>query len=67
MKFLRFAELKSERGIPFTRAHVDRLEKAGKFPKRLHLSSMTVVWATEEIDAYLAEKMAARAVTKEAA
>ena len=44
----------------FRSMHIDRLEKAGGFPKRVHLSSMTVAWVEDEIDAHLKEKMAAR-------
>ncbi len=32
--FLRYPELKGK-GIPFSRMHIDRLEKAGKFPRRV--------------------------------
>jgi prophage regulatory protein len=60
MRFLRFPELKSEKGIPYSRMHIDRLEKADNFPKRVRLSSMTVAWVEEEVDAHLAAKMAER-------
>ncbi|MBN8872840.1 MAG: hypothetical protein BGO51_28455 [Rhodospirillales bacterium 69-11] len=58
-RLLRYADLKSK-GFPWSRMHIDRLEKAGKFPKRLHLGPSTVAWVEEEIDAYLATKMAER-------
>jgi prophage regulatory protein len=58
-QFLRFPELK-EHGIPWSRMHVDRLEKAGRFPRRVHLSPRTVVWLKREIDAFIASKLANR-------
>jgi prophage regulatory protein len=62
MRFLRYPELESLKGIPFTRVHIDRLEKAGKFPKRVHLSEMTIAWIEAEIDAHLAAKVAEREI-----
>ena len=60
LRLLRYADLKSEKGIPYTRMHINRLEKAGQFPKRVHLSSMTVAWVEGEIDSHIAGKMAER-------
>ncbi|MBN8899428.1 MAG: hypothetical protein BGO51_06445 [Rhodospirillales bacterium 69-11] len=60
MRLLRFPQLEVDKGIPYSRMHVDRLEKAGQFPKRVRLGPMTVAWVEEEIDAYLATKMAER-------
>jgi prophage regulatory protein len=57
--FSRFTELK-ERGIPWSRMHVDRLEKAGKFPKRVQLGESTVVWVEAEVDAFVAGRLAER-------
>jgi prophage regulatory protein len=57
VRFLRFPELKSEKGIPYSRMHIDRLEKADNFPKRVRLGPMTVAWVEAEIDAHLASKM----------
>jgi prophage regulatory protein len=59
-RFLRFSQLKSEKGIPWSRMHVDRLEKERKFPKRVQLGESTVVWVEAEVDAFVAEKVAAR-------
>jgi prophage regulatory protein len=59
-RFLRFKQLKTEKSIPFSRMHVDRLEKAGKFPKRVRLGEHTVAWVEEEIDAMQAAQLAAR-------
>jgi prophage regulatory protein len=51
-----FRDLKPEKGITYSRQHIARLEKAGRFPKHLKLggspSSMNA-WDEPEIDAYL--------------
>jgi len=60
MKFLRFRDLKLAKGMPFSRMHLDRLEKVGKFPKRVRLAPMTVAWLEDEIDQHIAAKLAER-------
>ena len=62
MRILRFPELKPEKGIPYSRVHTDRLEKAGKFPRRVHLSDNAVGWVEDELDKWLADRAAARKV-----
>ncbi len=59
-RLLRFSDLKSEKGVPWSRMHLDRLEKVGKFPQRVRLSASTVAWVETEIDAFLATKVAER-------
>jgi prophage regulatory protein len=49
-----------ERGIPWTRMHLGRLEAEGKFPQRIHLGANTVCWFEDEVDAFLEERAAAR-------
>jgi len=61
MRFLRFPQLRSEKGIPFCRVHIDRLERAQKFPRRIHLGTNTVAWAEHEVDEWLAARLKARA------
>ena len=46
--------------IPFTRQHVLRLEKAGKFPRRLKLGQRRVAWVYAEIEAWIGERVALR-------
>jgi prophage regulatory protein len=60
MKILRFPQLKAEKGIDYSRMHVDRLEKAGKFPKRVKLGENSVGWIESEIDAWLKARADAR-------
>ena len=59
-RFLRFNDLKPMKGISSSRMHLDRLERAGRFPKRVHLGKQTVAWVESEIDAFLAERLAER-------
>jgi len=60
MRLLRFPQLKSEKGIPFCRVHIDRLERAKQFPSRIRLGTNTVAWAETEVDAWIAARMKAR-------
>ena len=57
---LRFPDLKKYKGIPYSRVHLARLEKASQFPRRVALSPNTVAWVESEVDAHVASKMAAR-------
>ena len=56
---LGFSDLRG-RGIPLGRRQLDRLEAAGKFPRRVRISERRVGWLAEEIDAYMAAKIANR-------
>lgn len=63
-RMLRYRDLWEERGIPFSRSYINRLERAGKFPRRVKLGPNTVAWREDEIDEWLASRERA---TKEAA
>jgi len=65
-RFLRFPDLAAF-GITFSRMHIDRLEKAGRFPRRVHLGGNTVAWLESEVGAWQQSKIAARAGEPEAA
>jgi len=65
-KLLTFHELQSVKGIPFTRRHIDRLEDNGDFPVRVAIRQHRVAWVESEIDAHLAERLAARPARKRA-
>lgn len=41
---------------PFSKMHIDRLEKANKFPKRIHIGEHRVVWRLSEVVAWLESK-----------
>jgi prophage regulatory protein len=52
-RLLTWRQLKEVFGIPYSREHVRRLEKAGKFPPRLCLSPQKVAWLKGDILAWL--------------
>ena len=49
-------ELKSVYGIPYSPAHIARLEKAQKFPIRVVLGLCRVAWYADEIEAWIASR-----------
>ena len=55
MKVIRFPELKSRVG--YSRMHIFRLEKAGKFPRRVQLGPNSVAWVEAEIDAWIQSRV----------
>ena len=61
-RFLSYQQLKAVKGIPFSRIHVDRLEKAGRFPRRVRLAESTVAWVESEVDAWSAARVRERDV-----
>lgn len=60
MKILSFDDLKSQKGIGYSKVHLWRLERDGKFPKRVPLGEARHGWLDAEIDAWLTAKMATR-------
>jgi prophage regulatory protein len=48
------------KGIRLSKCQLWRLEKAGKFPKRVPISAARHAWVEHEIDAHLAARIAAR-------
>ena len=60
MIFLRFKDLQEKKGIPFTRIHINRLEKEGRFPKRVEFGLGTVAWVENEVDSWLQERLQKR-------
>ena len=53
-------ELKSIFGIPYSFAHIARLEAAGQFPRRVRLGACRVAWIAEEVGAWIEERIATR-------
>lgn len=43
--------------VPYTPQHVLRLEKAGKFPRRMQLGANRVGWRVIDIEAWIASRM----------
>jgi prophage regulatory protein len=60
MALILYPDLKRLKGIPYCRDHLARLERRGKFPARVQVGERRVGWLEEEIDAYIAERVAAR-------
>lgn len=60
MRLLNYEEVKAK-GFDYSRTHIWRLVKAGKFPKPVKLGDgARNAWVEEEIDALIADRMAAR-------
>ena len=49
-------ELKTVHGIPYSFAHIARLEKAGTFPKRIQLGTCRVAWFEDEVEDWKASR-----------
>jgi prophage regulatory protein len=64
-KIVGFNDL-APRGIRFSRVHISRLEKEGKFPKHLNLAPQSIGWLEEEIDAWIAARAAERSTAQTA-
>ena len=56
-------ELKSVYGIPYSFAHIARLEAAGQFPTRVRLGACRVAWLSEEVQSWIDERVANRSTT----
>ncbi|MDJ1633209.1 helix-turn-helix transcriptional regulator [Rhizobium rhizogenes] len=59
MRVISIDDLKSK-GIVFSKTHIYRLMKAGKFPRPAKLSPRQNVWSEEEIDSWIAGRFAER-------
>jgi prophage regulatory protein len=59
-KLVPFDELKETYSILYSRRHIDRLEVAGDFPKRVPIGAGRVLWVASEIEAYVEQRVAAR-------
>ena len=57
MRFLRFKDLRAVKGIPFSRMHVWRLEREGRFPRNVKIGVNTVAWVEAEIDAWMSARV----------
>jgi prophage regulatory protein len=49
-----------ERGIPWTRVHLARLEAAGKFPLHIDVGDNSIGWFEDEIDDFFEMKATER-------
>jgi prophage regulatory protein len=57
-KILRLAELRAL--VPYSSMHLWRLERAGRFPARIHLGPNRVGWSLAEVTAWINERKAER-------
>ena len=46
--------------VPYTGQHILRLEKDGKFPRRIRVGANRVAWLLSEVEAWLAARVAER-------
>lgn len=46
--------------VPFSRQHLLRLEKRGRFPRRIRLGANRVAWLKSEVLAWIDERVAER-------
>ena len=57
--FLKLADLRAA-GLGYSPEHLRDLEAAGKFPRRVQLTKRKPAWLKEDVDAFIAERIAAR-------
>jgi prophage regulatory protein len=63
LRLLSFNELRTLKGVPYSRTEIRRKERAGAFPKHVRLGDgigACIAWVEGEIDAWLTERMKAR-------
>jgi prophage regulatory protein len=53
VRLLTFPELKSRKGISYTRQFVARLEARGEFPRRVQTGPNSIAWLEHEVDAWI--------------
>ncbi len=58
VRLLRLPEIL--RRVPYSEAHIWRLERDGKFPRRARLGANRVVWVEAEIEDWLHAKIGER-------
>jgi prophage regulatory protein len=58
MKLLSKKEVRAK--VTYSYAHIDRLEKEGRFPRRVRLGQQRVAWVEAEIDDWISAVVATR-------
>ncbi len=53
MALVPFADLRPKYGICYSRTSLDRLEKQGKFPKRVRVGDNRISWHSHELQAHV--------------
>ena len=59
MKLISIRELDGM-GVSYSRAHIYRLVRAGKFPKPIKLGENRIAWVEAEVDEWINNKIAER-------
>ena len=60
MKLLSYAELKKEKGVSYSRSHLRRLIQQRLFPPPIEIGPGRQFWVSEEVDAYVRQRMEQR-------
>jgi prophage regulatory protein len=60
VRLLAYNDLKSLKGIGYSRAHLWRLVKAGSFPRPTKIGGGRNAWVEPEVDAYIKARITAR-------
>ena len=58
IRIISWKELRTR--VPLSRVHVGRLEKSGRFPKRVQITQARIGWIESEVEAYLQARAALR-------
>jgi prophage regulatory protein len=60
VKILSYEALRADKGVLYSKAHLWRLERDGKFPKRVALGQSRHGWLDSEIDDWIEQRAAER-------
>lgn len=63
LRLLSYEQL-GERGLQYSRTHIRRLEKRGRFPMHVQIGPNRIGWITGEIDEFVAQRVARRDVAR---
>jgi len=59
MRLISYDDLKPK-GIPYSKVQIWRLERDGKFPKRVAVGAQRYAWIENEVDAWIGERIRQR-------
>jgi prophage regulatory protein len=60
MRLISYDDLRPVKGIRYSRVQLWRLERDGRFPKRVSVGPARHAWVEAEIDRYIEERIRAR-------
>lgn len=60
MRYVTFDQLRNEYGLPWSRTHVRRLERAARFPASVRIGYRTSVWDAKAVEAWIDARTAQR-------